>query len=267
MKPAVFAYVRPSSLDEVLSRKAADGDAATVLAGGQSLVPMMNMRMAQPEIVLDLAALQELSYIRYVNGVLHVGAMVRARDLERSEIVSERCAVLHDAITHVAHPVIRNRGTLGGSIAHADPAAEMPAMLLLLDGAVVVVSTRGSRTVAAKDFFKGPFTTALAADEIITELLFTVPPPSAAAAFAEVVRRHGDFALAGAAAIVDDGDERAVLFGVDTRPIAVSDLDPDAVDAAISPTDDVHGSAGYRRRLVRHLVPRVLREARQRASE
>jgi CO/xanthine dehydrogenase FAD-binding subunit len=265
VKPAAFTYVRPGSLEEALLQKAGNGDAAAVLAGGQSLVPMMNMRMAQPRVVLDVGALGELNYLKYLDGILRVGAVTRMRDLERSELVAEHCPVLHEAVKHVAHPVIRNRGTVGGSVAHADPAAELPAILVLLEGSVVVRSTRGIRTIAAVEFFKGPFTTALVADEIITELHFVAPSAAAGTAFREVVRRHGDFALAGAAAVVANEDARVVLFGVDTRPIGVTDLQSDALDAAIAPTDDVHGSAHYRRRLVRHLVPIVLQQARERA--
>ena len=266
MKPSVFEYHRPHSLDEALALKFRYGDSAAILAGGQSLVPIMNMRMAQPEIVIDLGTLHELSYVEHAHGVLRIGAMTRARVLERSDIAYAACPLLRVALTHVAHPVIRNRGTIGGSIAHADPAGEIPAMLALLEGTVVARSAKRTREIAAHDFFCGHFTTALGADEILTEARLVTPAPGTGYGFAEIARRHGDFALAGVGALVGSGGQRLVLFGVDSRPVVMTDADPESVTAAIHPTDDIHGSAGYRRKLACTLAASVVRRARDRGD-
>lgn len=266
MKPAPFEYHRPASLVEALTLKAQFGAAASILAGGQSLVPVMSMRMAQPEVVIDLGAIDDLAYVARHEGGLRVGAMTRTRVLEQSPVVREVCPLLPEAVQHVAHPVIRNRGTVGGSIAHADPAAELPAVLAVLGGSVIARSAQAEREIAADALFRGHFTTALEPDEILTEVRFPALAPGAGYAFDEIVRRHGDFALAGVAAVATAGTMRIALFGVDSRPIVLDDGDGDLAAERVRPTDDVHGSAEYRRKLVRVLVTAATQQAQQRAG-
>lgn len=281
MKPAAFEYVRASTVAGAVAALAAGPD-AKVLAGGQSLVPMMNMRLARPARLVDINAIAGLDAIAVAaDGTLALGALVRHADLAASPLVGVRAPLLAAAARHVGHRAVRNRGTLGGSVAHADPAAELPAALLALDATLVAEGPRGRRRVAAGDFFRGLFTTALAPDELLVEI--AVPDARAAGwGFAEVARRAGDFALAGVAALVrrDDGDAvgtRLVAFGAGDRPLrlaaaeralAVGHAMPEAIAAAAAaaaracaPADDVHASAEYRRHLVGVCAERALCEA------
>jgi len=266
VKPAPFEYHRPPSLADAVALKARLGSSSAVLAGGQSLVPMMSMRMAQPEALIDLGAVTDLAGVERSDGHLRVGAMTRTRDLERSSAVFEVCPLLRQAIVHVAHPAIRNRGTVGGSIAHADPAAELPAVLALLGGSVVVRGPEGAREIVAERFFEGHFTTSMRSDEILTEIRFPVLSRGTGTAFAEIARRHGDFAMAGAGAVAWPDRVRIVMFGVDARPIVVETADPAVAVEHIDPTDDVHGSAAYRRKLVRSLLRSVIRSAQDQVT-
>ncbi|MBI2216477.1 MAG: xanthine dehydrogenase family protein subunit M [Candidatus Rokubacteria bacterium] len=282
MKPAPFAYVRARSLDEALGCLVADPE-AKILAGGQSLVPMMNMRLARPSTLVDLNAVAELSGVdAAADGGLAIGALTRHTDLVTSPLVRERAPLLATAAAHIGHRAIRNRGTLGGSLAHADPAAELPAAVLALGATLVAAGPGGRRRIAADDFFLGLFATALAADEILVAVE-TPPHRDAAWGFAEVARRAGDFAIAGAAVAAIPGDVgrsarvRLVAFGVDDRPIRLTAaeihlgdpaLTPDAAAAAgaaaagcCHPAADVHASAEYRRHLVSVLTEQVVREA------
>jgi CO/xanthine dehydrogenase FAD-binding subunit len=253
------------------------GGEGKILAGGQSLVPMLNMRLARPSIVIDLNGVQGLDVIApSAAGGLRLGALVRHADLAASPLVRERAPLLAEASRHIGHTAIRNRGTLGGSLVHADPAAELPAAVVALDASLVVVGRGGTRMVPAADFFVGLLTTALEADEILTEI--HVPPPRGAWGFAEVARRPGDFALVGIAAVVAAGPSaRVVAFGVGDGPVRLRAVEAvlggavlDAACAhaaglaareACAPSDDLHASGAYRRHLAEVLTEQVLSDA------
>jgi len=290
VKPAPFAYVAPRSLEEALEALAERGDEAKILAGGQSLIPVLNFRLAQPTALVDLNRVPGLDGISKEAGALRIGALARQRTLERDATIAAHAPLLAEAIPHVAHPQIRNRGTLGGSLAHADPAAELPAVALALDARFRIARRGGERWVEAHDFFTGLFSTVLAADEILIEVELPAPPPRTGWAFLESARRHGDYALAGVAARVTlDGDgrcasSRLVLLSVGDGPVdarraaealAGSGLEADAVAAAcelasgeeIDPIGDVHASAAFKRQLVRVLTRRALDAAARRARE
>ena len=201
MKPPRFRYHTPRSLSEALDLlREAPGD-ARILAGGQSLVPLLNLRLAYPEVLVDLNQVEGLSYIREDGERLCIGAMTRQREAEFSELLAERCPVVVEALTQVGHPAIRNRGTVGGSLAHADPVAELPCVMTALGAELVLAGAGGERVVGAGDFFLGPYETALSSGEILVEVRVPAPPP--AASFVEFSRRHGDFALAEAAAVLE----------------------------------------------------------------
>jgi carbon-monoxide dehydrogenase medium subunit len=280
MKPPAFEYLAPSSLDEALALRARYGSDSVLLAGGQSLVPLLNLRLTFPSAVIDLGRVTELAGIRPLDGGVAIGAMTRQRALERSELVAERSPLLVGAVRQIGHPTIRNRGTVGGSLAHADPAAELPAVVLALDGELVARSALGERTIPAADFFRGFLTTALAPDELLVEV--RLPLQEGGSSLKEVTRRHGDFALAGAAAAVtvEGGrisDARLALMGVGQGPVRATEAEAllrgaepgDAVlreaargaAADLQPASDVHATATYRRRVAEVLVRRALLEA------
>ena len=240
MKPAPFEYHAPESLDEALRLRSELGPESSVLAGGQSLVPMLNMRLAAPEALIDLRMLDELRYVRASNDGVAVGAMTTHRTLERSDEAHAVCPLLRESLELVAHSIVRNRGTIGGSIAHADPAAELPAVLAVLDGKVTARSVRGEREIPASELFTFHFTTSLEPDEILTEVWFPAVGVGAGSAFLEVSRRHGDYALAGAACVVANGSTRLAFTGVGPVPVLVESDDADAAAAAVSPADDIH---------------------------
>jgi CO/xanthine dehydrogenase FAD-binding subunit len=264
MKPAPFEYVAPRSLAAALG--ALDEDAKP-LAGGQSLVPLLNFRLARPERIVDLNGVEELAYVRRSEGTLRIGALTRQATLERSRVVAEHWPLLTRAVTHVAHPAIRNRGTVGGSVAHADPAAELPVALTALDARFHCRSAaRGARTIAAADLFQAPLMTALEPDELLVEIEVPAPPDGARAAFVEHARTHGDFALAGAA-VVRAGTEHAAvaLLGAGPTPLRVPDAEralcngasaAEAARIAGAELDDE-----YRRALTTELVRRAIEEA------
>jgi len=284
MKPASFRYFRPDTLDEALDLLRTYGDDAKPLAGGQSLVPAMNFRLAQPAVLVDLNRIPNLGAIDSGGDGLRVGGMVRHRTLERDTHVAAHAPLVTAAMPLVAHPPIRTRGTLGGSLAHADPAAELPAVMLALDAAFVLRSQTRTRTVGASDFFMGLYTTAMEPDELLIEVVVPPHAPRTGSAVQEVVRRHGDFALAGAAAVVAlDArgvvtSARLALFGVDERPVLAAGAadalvgmapTPEAIDEAanlaggrdVSPMTDIHASSRYRRHLATVLARRVLTHA------
>lgn len=283
MKPAPFEYVRPASLDEAIDLLDAGEGGAKVLAGGQSLIPAMNFRLAQPALLVDLADLEELVGIRRRDdGGLWIGAMTRQRTVERSDLVREVAPLVAAAMPWVAHPQIRNRGTFGGSLAHADPAAELPAVIAALDATMVVRGPDGVRRVPAREFFLGLFTTALEPGELLVAVELPARAEGARHAFEELARRHGDFALAGVAvslAMPGNGavTEAAVaLLGVDDVPVlspAAGQLvgrTPDAeaiaavaeeTAAALDPPGDIHATPEYRRHLAGVLVRRALERA------
>src|SRR5262245_58554275 len=279
MKPAPFEYHRPASLTETFDLLDRYGDDGRILAGGQSLVPTLNMRLVAPRAVIDINRLPELDAIRVTSEGLAIGALVRQEMLEHSAVVREHAPLIAAAIPHVGHPAIRTRGTVGGSLALADPAAELPACAVALGATIRVASRRGPRKIAAADFFRGIYTTALEPGEIVTEL--AVPRRVAAWrwGFEELARRHGDFALAGLAAGVRVerdamAEARLVFFGVGTTPVrargaeaglAGRRADADALAAAgraldddLDPPGDIHGSPALRRHLARVLLSRVV---------
>ncbi|MUN41765.1 FAD binding domain-containing protein [Actinomadura litoris] len=277
MKPPPFRYHAPRTLEEALDVLAAD-PSAKVLAGGQSLVPLLNMRLAAPSALVDINRVAGLDVLRVRDDGVRVGALARHARVERSAEAGAVQPLLRLALRHVAHPVIRNRGTVVGSLAHADPAAELPAVLALVGGTVEVASAAGRRTVRADAFFRGPLEPALEPGDLAVSAFFPALPPRTGAAFAETSRRHGDYALAGAAATVAlDRDlrvtsARAAYLGVAATPL-VLDLTGAAGPAGdwaaasahvlerVEPEADIHASADYRRHLTGVLTARVLRAA------
>src|ERR1700733_5042736 len=226
MKPAPFRYVAARSVEQALALKAEHGDEARFLAGGQSLVPTMNFRLTQPAMLIDINPLTALAGLK--NGAgdhVRIGALTRYRTLERDSTVADRLPLIAEALPHIAHPQIRNRGTIGGNLAHADPASELPAIVVALAGQLRARSTRNDRWIAAADFFAGALTTTLAADEMLVEVKLPVAKPRSGACFMEVARRRGDFALIGVACIVridDDGrcaEAQIALCNAGNKPI------------------------------------------------
>lgn len=277
MKPAPFTYHRAASTSEAVDMLASTGEETSVLAGGQSLVPLMNFRVAQPAHLVDINYVDELDYIRLDDGWLAIGARTRQAAAERSEEVARAAPLVHEALRHVAHPPVRHRGTVVGSVVHADPAAELPAVVLALDGELVLRGPDGERRVPAADFFTRPLMTAKRPGELVTEV--RVPAANGGGgghAVVEFSRRHADFAVAGAA--VSGG--AIALFGVADTPVRAGEAerllarDPGAsaedVAAAatdgLAPNEDVHGGAAYRRRVARACVERALERARGGAS-
>jgi len=281
VKPAPFAYHAPDTLEEALAVLAEVGHDGKVLAGGQSLVPLLSMRLASPAHVVDINKITELAYVRVGDGAVRVGALARHAAVERHPAARHEQPLLHRALEHVAHPVIRNRGTTLGSIVHADPSGEMPAVLAVLGGEVEVASTSGRRVIAAADLFLGPLESSVRPDEIAVEARFPVARPGARTAFAEVARRHGDYAVCGVAVVVerDAADDlvvaRAAYLSVAGTPVVLDLLEPikagapgrtgwadvDAyVQARLDPDRDIHASADYRRHLAGALTVRALRQ-------
>lgn len=280
MKPAPFAYLRPSTLEEALAALAGE-QGAKVLAGGQSLVPLLSMRLAAPSMLVDINALPDLGHVRVAEDGVRIGALARHAEVLASPEAAEAQPLLAMALSHVAHPTIRNRGTTVGSIVHADAAAEMPMVLRLLGGSVDVASVRGRRTIPAAELFAGPLESTLAHDEIAVEAFFPALPDGAGVGFQEIARRHGDYALVGVAAVVrTDGD---TVTGARLGFVSVSDVpvivdvtdavrdpagDPAATALAeLDPADDIHATAAYRAHLVKVLVPKVLAAATDHARQ
>lgn len=271
MKPAPFKYHAPTDVASAVRLLASLGETARPLAGGQSLLPMLNLRLARPDAIVDLNRITDLAYHRLEGDMLVVGALCRHRDIERSPEVLARCAAIADAVPLIGHVGIRNRGTVVGSLTHADPSAEWPVLALLLQAEIVADGPAGRRSVPAAQFFQGPFSTDLRPGEIAVEARFPMPPGGAGTAFVEVARRHGDFALGAAAAMVvlEEGrvvGSRLALGGFDSVPLVVT-ADPDEVASEIHPVDDIHATAAYRRKLARILARRALALAERRARE
>jgi CO/xanthine dehydrogenase FAD-binding subunit len=284
----MFTYLVPHTLDEAISLLAQYAPEGKPLAGGQSLIPMMNFRLAQPRYLIDLNRVNELGYVREIDGMLAIGAMTRQFEAERSEVVSRLVPILSEALHWTGHATIRHRGTVGGSLAHADPAAELPATALALRAELVAQGPAGRRVIPAEEFFLGPLSTALGPDELLVEARFPALPSGAGWAFLELSRRHGDFAIVGVAAVLAlSGDGRVdqvslALCGVGPAPVrarraeaALAGVEPsegafrEAGEIAaqeIDPDSDLHASADYRRRVAAVLVRRALVEAHRRAS-
>jgi aerobic carbon-monoxide dehydrogenase medium subunit len=288
MKPAVFDYHRPSSLEAAVTMLAELGDEAKVLAGGQSLVPVMAMRLGRPEHIVDINRVAELEGATRPDGTLRVGALTRHRALERDKVIGDAAPLLARAAPFIGHFQIRNRGTLGGSLAHADPAAELPAVALALDAEMEVRSVRGSRRIAAADFFLSAFTTAIEPDELVTAVHLPAWGPGSGFAVAELARRHGDFAIVGAVCGVQVAGGRitraaVAVIGMASVPVRARaaeqaltgasagqvDLAAVARDAAAAldpPPSDAHGSGAYRRRAGAHMIARALGRALEEVS-
>lgn len=263
VKPPPFDYSAPETLEEALGLL---GDDARPLAGGQSLVPLLNFRLARPEHLIDLNGVAELAYLRANGEALHIGAMTRQYALERSEVVSARWPLLHQAIRLVGHPQIRSRGTVGGSVAHADPTAELPVAFTVLDARFHVRSPRASRTLGSDELFLGPLTTAMASDELLVDIEVPPLPDGARTAFVEHARTHGDFAIAGAAVVVAPGRHAAVgLLGVGPTPVRAPEAERALRDGASSSKVAALAAAAvdgdHRRALVAELVRRAVEEA------
>jgi CO/xanthine dehydrogenase FAD-binding subunit len=256
VKPPPFDYDAPCSLDESLALLAEHGDDAKPLAGGQSLVPLLNFRIVRPARLVDLNGVPELAGLKEVEGGLWIGAMTRARELERSPLAPP---LLREAVRYSGHAQIRNRGTVGGSCAHADPASELPCALTVLDARFHVRSARGDRVVAAAEFFVSTFTTALEPDELLTAIEVPALPAGAGAAFVEHALVHGDFAQAGAAVVVGRGEAAVALLAAADRPLRAT-----AAEAALA-VEGLDLSA-YRRALLTELVRRAIRLASERAE-
>ncbi|MBT6286065.1 MAG: xanthine dehydrogenase family protein subunit M [Rhodospirillaceae bacterium] len=287
MKPARFDHLLPTSLEDALAMLAEHAPDGRVLAGGQSLVPMMNFRLARPTVLVDLNKIPDLAYIRDAGDHLAIGAMTRERAIENSDLVRAASPLLHDATLHIGHLPIRSRGTIGGSISNADPAAEYPATVLALDATLVARSVRGERPIVAADFFDGVMTTTLVVDEILTEIRVPKAPPGSGAALVEIARRHGDFALAGVAAQItleDDRitDIRLAACGVGPGPIRLTGAenilrDGGLTDTALAaagraaadaadPDGDVHATASYLRKMAGVMTRRAVEKAARRAG-
>lgn len=289
MKPARFEYFDPATLEEALALLQQYGDEAKLLAGGQSLVPMLNMRLARPAVLIDLNRIRGLAYIREEGAHLAIGAMTRHADVERSELVARRQPLLAEAMRHIGHIQIRNRGTIGGSLVHADPSAELPAVMVALEATMCIMGQAGAREVEAADFFLMYFTTCLQPDEILSEIRVPVLPDGTGWAFGELARRGGDFALAGVACTLtldSDGlilDARLGLTGVGMTPVRAAEVEAllrgqapgealfraaaEAVSSGLMPDADIHATAEYRQELAGVLTERALHKALERSLQ
>jgi CO/xanthine dehydrogenase FAD-binding subunit len=289
MKPAPFRYVAARSLEQALQLKAEHGDEARFLAGGQSLVPTMNFRLTQPALLIDINPLTACAGVNK-NGArsVRIGALTRYRTLERDAAAARDLPLVHEALPHIAHPQIRNRGTIGGNLAHADPASEMPAIVLALAGRLRVQSVRGERWIGAAEFFKGALSTALEPDEMLTEVELPAAPPRSGACFMEVARRRGDFAIIGVACTVEldaDGSCKEARIGLcnagdgpvfasaasaslNGRKIGTAEIGEAAalMQAEIDPGGNVHASKAYQRHIAGVLTARALNTANERAQ-
>jgi carbon-monoxide dehydrogenase medium subunit len=278
MKASAFAYARASSVSNALELLAAHGDRAKVLSGGQSLMPAMNLRLISPELIVDIGELTELRGVAVTDGVVRIGALTRHVDLARSLEIAAHAPLLTEAIAHVAHPAIRNRGTLGGSLAHADPASELPACMVALNATVIIRGQAGERRIAAEDFFTGIYATALSPKELLVAVELPVARENSAHFFCEFARRHGDYAILGLAAqAILEGNEfadlRLAFFAVGDRPVlakaatkfvgvavtpAVLSDASTALGEELDPHDDQQASASMRRHLAKVLLVRCV---------
>jgi carbon-monoxide dehydrogenase medium subunit len=280
MKPAPFVYHRPASLAETFDLLERYGDEGRILAGGQSLVPALNMRLATPRAVIDINRLPSLDEVRLTPEGLRIGALVRHQAVEASPLVAAHAPLIAAAMPHIGHEAIRTRGTFGGSLALADPAAELPACAVALDAQIRTARKGGGRLLPAADFFRGIYTTALEPGEIVAEVLVPSPRPGWRSGFAELARRHGDFALVGLAAHAQVvgrtiGEIRLVFFGVGLAPVRARHAEAElaargkaeaALDRDLDPPGDVHGTPALRRHLARVLLRRVVAQLVEEAA-
>lgn len=285
MKPAPFEYVAAESVEEALAALQKNNPDGKILAGGQSLLPLLNLRLTKPKLLVDLNGISGLDGIRETPEGLAIGAMTRQSKLEHSLLVRQRCPLLAEAIRYIGHVAIRHRGTIGGSLAHADPAAELPALALALDAKFAIAGRGTDRVISAEEFFLDFLTTALAPDEILRQIVFPIIRPSSGYALEEIARRHGDFAIAGVVVIVDLDDAgkiaeaRVALFGLAPTPVRARqaeralvgrELDDRAMlDAAVlleevlEPPGDIRASSAYRKHAAAVLLSRALKRAVQ----
>ncbi|MFC4767742.1 FAD binding domain-containing protein [Effusibacillus consociatus] len=287
MKPSSFDYYRPSSVAEAFQLLTESGDEGKLIAGGQSLVPILNMRLSAPECLIDINGLQDLNYIRHEGGWIKIGALTRQRDVEKSDLIREKCPLLSEAVPFIGHMQTRNRGTVGGSVVHADPTAELPLSLLAINATAVIQSAEESREVELSDFFITYLTTDIMPGELLTEVRIPVESVPKGYSFQEYSRRHGDFALVAAGCVLDTDSEGRITFarltlgGVDAIPV----LAEDAVDilvgekltgslleeagriaaANVDPEGDLHGSRKYRLHLAQVFAKKAIQTAYQRA--
>ena len=287
MKPPSFEYLAATSIDQAVAALAAGQGDAKIIAGGQSLMPMLNFRLLAPAMLIDINRVPGLAFIEAEGDGLRIGALTRHHALETSDLVRSRFPVLSEAMAHVAHLAIRNRGTIGGSLCHADPAAELPMMAMLLDATIIVAGCEKPREIAAREFFAGALTTVLAEDELVTEIRLPGLPRQTGWGFEEIAQRTGDFAIAAAAATLTMSgstvrEVRIAVMGVDETPRRVAeaealltgtDCSDSAIEAAalavrdaVDPMSDLHASADYRRHLAGVLTQRVLMDAKRRAG-
>jgi CO/xanthine dehydrogenase FAD-binding subunit len=289
MKPAPFKYVAATSLEHALALKAEHGDDAKFLAGGQSLIPTMNFRLARPAVLIDINEIKDLGGIRSSGGTTRVGPLTRYRALERDATFAQAFRLIGEALPHIAHPQIRNRGTIGGNLSHADPASELPAIALALRARFRVQAAKQERWIEAADFFVGALTTDLQSDEMLVEIELPLMKPRTGSCFMEIARRRGDFAIAGVAAMTTLGergectDVRLTFCGLGETPVdaspaadalignvptedAVRDVAA-SVQAMIDPAGNVHATADYQRHIADVLTERALQTAYQRAHD
>jgi len=289
MKPAPFEYYAPDSIEQALDLLREHGESARLLAGGQSLVPTMNFRVVQPGVLIDLNRVEELKYIREEDATLRIGAMTRERELEVDPVIARKTPLLAEAMPHVAHPQIRNRGTLGGSLANADPAAELPVIMLALRARLKVRNADAERWVAAREFFVGMFATDLAAEEMLVEIELPSAPPRTGWSFMEVAPRAGDYALMGVAALVTLDEERRctqarlVYLNAGDGPVEAKEAgsalegkipDAESINEAaelasqkeINPFGNIHTSPEFQRHLAGVLTRKTLNQALERAQ-
>jgi CO/xanthine dehydrogenase FAD-binding subunit len=287
MKPPIFDYLVPASIDMAVAALAEAGGDAKILAGGQSLMPMLNFRLLRPSVLVDINRIASLAFIEEAADSVRIGALTRHFQLETSPLIARWFPIMSNAMMHVAHLAIRNRGTIGGSLSHADPAAELPLLAMLLDAELHIASPSGKRAIAARDFFLDALTVDLSGADIVVEIVLPKLPPHTGWGFEEVARRHGDFALAAVAtALTVSGgavvQARLALTGVGPTPLRVPEAETmlvgqslgadligrvvDVVRAAITPETDLHASSDYRRHLAGVLTKRALAAAWDRAN-
>lgn len=290
MKPPPFKYIRTESVEHALEQMEEYGDAAKLLAGGQSLIPAMNYRVLQPSVLIDLNPINDLQYIKEMkDGSLAVGAMTRQRDVELSRDVEQKAPLLHAAMPHIAHPQIRTRGTIGGSLAHADPAAELPVIVIATGARMKATGKNGNRWIEANDFYEGMFSTALQPDELLVEIAFPASKPKTGWSFQETSRRRGDYAMMGVAVEVEmngggvcktarlvylnagDGpiqtmNAASMLSGEQPTPEVIAAVANEAADNEIDPFGNVHATIEFQRHLARVLTQRALAQAFTRAG-
>jgi CO/xanthine dehydrogenase FAD-binding subunit len=272
MKPPAFAYAAPETVAECLALKAAHGEEARFIAGGQSLMPLLNLRMVRPAVVIDLGKVRDLAYWRREGDDIAIGAMLRQRRLEQDKELAAALPLLAEAVQQIGHPATRSRGTIVGSLCHADPAAELPVCALLLKAQLVLSSTKGRRTMAAEDFLTDALSTSIKDDELVEQVRIQTGRKGTGYAFMELARRHGDFALISVAALVAGTAGRVAIGGLGAAPLAfdlqAGDIAGEAqrIAQSLEPPNDLHATADYRRALAQTLIERALAKAAERSK-